>query len=160
MTPATAAPAVVIGPEPFGVFWADALPIITRHWREISAWPDIPLSVDVEKYLAVERDGKLRLVTAREDGVLVGYALFIVSPHGHYQGSLQALQDVFYVDPSRRGYRLGLKLLKASEALLKAEGVQVVHHHVKCAHPALGRLLELRGYDWVERIYSKRLDRG
>ncbi len=149
----------VISEETFAELWADAPDLLISHWHEIAAFKDIPLSVDVARYEALERNGALRIVTARVDGALVGYAVFIVATHGHYQGSTQAMQDVFYVHPDYRGIRLGLKLIKVSEALLRAAGCQVVHQHVKCEHPELGGLLEHQGYVWVERIYSKRLDK-
>lgn len=149
----------IITHECFASLWVDAPELLRRHWEEIAAFHDIPLSVDVARYQALERANGLRILTARIDGALVGYAVFIVSTHGHYQTSKQALQDVFYVAPEHRGSRIGLKLIKASEALLRAEQCQVVYQHVKCAHPELGRLLEHQGYEKHEWIYGKRLDK-
>lgn len=145
--------------ESFDALWSDASDLLTQHWREIAAYQDIELAVDVDRYRALEAADSLRILTARVDGELIGYAVFIVSSHGHYRHSKQAMQDVFYVHPYYRGLRIGLKLIKASESLLRAEGCQVVHQHVKVDHPDLGRLLEHQGYTWVERIYSKRLDK-
>ena len=155
-----ASPVVQIQRESFDALWADADALLERHWREIAAYDDIELAVDVDRYREMERADSLRILTARADDVLIGYAVFVVHTHGHYRHSKQALQDVFYVHPDHRGVRIGLKLIDASEAMLKAEGVQVVYQHVKCAHPELGRLLEHRGYTRSEWIYGKRLDRG
>lgn len=156
--PATAT-YVQFAEESLATFWPDASPLIAQHWREIAAYPDIPLDVDLDTYRALEQAGKLCVLTARAGGAVIAYAVFFVLPHPHYRGSLQAHEDVIYVDPAHRGMALGLQLLDASERILRQRGVQVVHHHVKQQHPALGRLLDQSGYTPVETIYSKRLDR-
>jgi GNAT superfamily N-acetyltransferase len=102
----------------------------------------------------------LRIYTARlHDGKLIGYAVFLVNTNAHYAGSLQAVQDVLYIDPEHRRGHAALRLLHFSEAELRDEGVQCVYHHVKLNHPALGVLLERMGYAKIETIYGRRLDR-
>lgn len=135
---------------------AELTPLLERHWREIAHYLDIPLAVDAAVYHAADAAGALRIVTVREDGALIGYAAYFVRPHAHYATSVQAVQDVVYVDPRHRG-GLGARLLRAADDVLRAEGVQVVHQHVKLAHN-WGALLERMGYEAVETIYSKRLD--
>lgn len=134
-------------------------PLLVEHWQEIAAYPDIPLAVDDAFYAEMDRQHRLVIVTARKDGHLIGYAVFLLNFHAHYRTSLQATQDVLYLHPSHRTGRTGLRLIQATERILKAKGVQVVHQHVKVAHPALGRLLAHEGYTQVEALYCKRLDR-
>lgn len=138
--------------------WGEMEALLDRHYQEISHNPDIPLAPDKARYKALEDAGKLRMFTVRGDGELIGYAIFIVATGLHYSGSLQAKQDVLFVDPSSRGRGAGIKLLRFADAELAAEGVQLVYHHTKLAHPALGRLLEHLGYEPVETVYSRRLD--
>lgn len=133
--------------------------IMETHWREISAYDDIELAPNWALYEALERAGTLRAYGARCDGLLVGYAIFFVAAHPHYAGSLQATEDILYVHPEYRRGRVGIELVRYTERELKRLGVQVVHHHVKVAHPALGKVLEHLGYNMVETIYSKRLDK-
>jgi GNAT superfamily N-acetyltransferase len=141
-------------------FWADAKDLLAMHWHEIATFDDIALSVNIAAYEQAEKDGKLCVICARtEDGVLVGYAVFFLVRHMHYQESLTAMQDVLYVHPVYRGGTVGSKLITRSEQVLRAKGCQVVHQHVKVAHPALGMLLERKGYQHVEALYVKRLDR-
>ena len=144
--------------EAFVDFFDEAIPLLRLHYAEIAHFKDIPLDVDVERYLQIERAGMLRIYTARLDGNLVGYAVFFISTNGHYKASLQAVQDVIYLDPARRNSRIGLGLLDFCDAELRREGVQVVMHHVKLAHPALGRILSRKGYAPIDVIYAKRLD--
>jgi hypothetical protein len=156
--------------------WDEAMPLLEAHWREIAAFQDIPLEPDFELYAANQKAGMLRCFTARADseyeiaarsGVawgghdsehrpLVGYALYFVRPNPHYKSSVQAAQDVIYLDPSVRG-GTGYKFIAWCDAQLAAEGVQITYHHIKAKHD-FGRLLERQGYELVDLIYAKRLD--
>lgn len=142
---------------------AEAKPLLMAHWQEIARYKDIPLAVDEASYQALDEAGKLRVYTARNAaGKLVGYAAFIVGQNLHYCTSgPQAKQDVLFVHPDYRGTgRVGLLLIDCIDQALAAEGVQVVYHHEKVSHPALGRVLRHLEYENVERIWAKRLDQG
>ena len=151
---------VVMAEERLAMCWDEAQPLLVKHWREIATHQDIPLSINRAFYERAEADGKLCILTARREGVLVGYAVFFIGPNQHYSTSLQALQDIFYVDPSVRGAMIGARLIHEADRILREKGVQVVFHHVKTRHPILGALLARKGYTAVETIFSKRLDRG
>lgn len=143
--------------------WRDAAdllpPLWEQHWREIASHADIPLAPDHEAYERVEAAGGLRVWLVRQGAAIVGYAIFFVRAHMHYAGSINAHQDVFYVAPEHRARGLGPRLIRHCEDALRAEGVQIVTHHVKPAHPALGAVLTRQGYEIAEHIYAKRLDR-
>lgn len=153
--------------EPLDAFIDEAMPLLEQHYRELSSNQDIPLEVNFDVYRAMEESGTLALFTARRHkrpgwtgtAPLVGYAAFLLSKNPHYNSSLQALQDVLYIAPCYRGGGLGLQLIKYAEHELRQRGVQLVYHHQKLAHPALGKLLEKLDYQPVEQIWSKRLDR-
>jgi GNAT superfamily N-acetyltransferase len=134
-------------------------PLLEKHWREVSANLDIELDVDWDKYFLIQRQGGLRIYTVREEflGTLLGYAVYFVGPNPHYKQSLQAVQDVLFVDPKHRG--MGGALIAFGDKRLKRAGVQAVYHHVKCKHN-FGPLLERQGYGMVEYIYMKRLDKN
>lgn len=140
--------------------YEEAIPLLKKHYAEIAQHQDIALDVDIDMYRRVEDADMLRIYTARKDGKIVGYATFLISKNAHYRGSLQAKQDVFYVDPSHRGIFIGPKLIAYADAMLTVDGVQVVYHHQKLAHPTLGVLLAREGYEHVENIWGKRLDRS
>lgn len=145
--------------------WDEAYPLLLKHWREVSHFQDIPLEPDVARYHANEQNGVLRCFTARSGdefsssvklGALVGYALYIVAPNAHYKSSVQAVQDVIYIDPAFRG-GTGYRFIAWCDAQLAAEGVQAVYQHIKAAHN-FGAVLERQGYELVDLIYAKRLD--
>lgn len=128
------------------------------HYEEISAFKDIPLDPDIASYAKIEEVGALRVFTAREDGgELIGYAVFFIKPNIHYRTSLQALQDILYIHPQKRGF--GMRFIAWCDEQLKNESIQVVYHHVKAKHN-FGPMLERLGYGLVDLIYARRLDRG
>ncbi len=109
--------------------------LLAVHYREIAHFPDIALDPDWKKYEDIERAGRYRLFTAREGKELIGYATYIVATNPHYKSSLQAVQDVLFLRPERRGLLIGSRLIAYADRELAGEGVQVVYHHAKAAHP-------------------------
>lgn len=138
--------------------WEEAMPLLHAHWREVAHYEDIALQPDRSVYAASDAAGLIRFYSARADARLVGYALFFVRPNPHYAQSVQAAQDVLYVDPAYRGLT-GYRLIQYADEQLRSEGVQAVYHHQKRAHPQLGRVLERLGYEPVDVIWARRLDR-
>lgn len=132
--------------------------LLAAHWHEIAHYPDIALDVDWQRYDAAESAGHLRVFTARQAGKIVGYAVYFVNTNAHYKGSLQATQDVLFVHPDHRNTRVGYKLIAIADRHLAFEGVQVVYQHSKIAHP-IGSILQRQGYELIDQIYGKRLDR-
>lgn len=138
---------------------SEITPLLISHYDEIAKYKDIPLAPDFSKYSQFEQTGMLRIFTARdESGKIHGYAVFIVNWNAHYSKSLQAVQDILFIEKSSRGARVGIGLVQFSDQQLKDEGVQVCYQHVKLEHPALGRLLQTQGYEPIETIFGKRLD--
>lgn len=136
---------------------SELLPLFFLHWKEIAHFPDIMLEPDTDAYLRAEATGNLRVFTARDDsGEAIGYAVFFLRQNPHYKSSLQASQDILFIKPDRRG--TGMRLIKWCDEQLALEGVQAVYHHVKQAHN-FGPMLERIGYEPVEYIYTRRLDK-
>lgn len=135
----------------------EMLPLFVDHWREIATHKDIPLKPVWEHYEKISAAGMLRIYTIRYNTHLKGYAVFTVVPNSHYGTSLQANNDIIFLDVALRGKLVGFRFIKYCDQQLKAEGVQRVIHHIKLAHN-WGKLLERQGYMAEEIIYSKRLD--
>lgn len=131
--------------------------LLQSHYLEIAHFPDIPLDVDWSKYEAAEARGTLRAFIARVNGEMVGYMALLVDFNPHYKGSLQAVQDVLYIEPRWRGGWLAYRLLHYAHLALLAEGVQVIYQHIKAAHDH-SRLLHKLDYQLVDLIFAKRLD--
>lgn len=137
--------------------FAELLPLLNAHYKEIAHHQDIPFDPNLAGYKALSDEGALRIFTARaDDRELIGYSVYFLRNNLHYQSSLQAVQDILYVRPDSRG--IGARLIKWCDTQLKRDGVQVVYQHVKAAHN-FGPMLERFGYELVDLIYSRRLDK-
>lgn len=146
---------LVIESEAWGNFFPDFRRLCVRHWEEIALNKDIiPLDPDWHRYEAMANDGILECISARKNGELIGYQIFIVVPHLHYKSSITAHSDVLYLVPEARKGMLGVRLMKKGCEVLQKRGVQKVVQNVKL-HSDWGRILERMGFDPIERIYSK-----
>lgn len=135
-------------------------PLLELHYKEIAAFQDIPLKPDFEKYLTMEKTGSLRCFVARDEEsemAIIGYAVFFVNQNLHYSTSKQAIQDVLYLEKSKRGIGVGKIFVDWCDGELRKEGVQAVYHHVKTKFN-FGPMLESLGYQHLENIYGRRLD--
>lgn len=133
-------------------------PLLKLHYTEIAYYKDIPLNPDYELYRNAHKNGILRIYTARDNNILAGYAIFFVRPAPNYNDSLQAVQDILFIEPSKRKGTLGIKFIRWCDDQLRASGVQVVYHHVKMLMD-FGSILERQGYECLEKVYAKRLDK-
>lgn len=129
-------------------------PLLEKHWEEIAHFKDIPLDPDYSAYENGEKAGRIRVFTARHDGVLVGYAVFYLG-NLHYKSTATAAQDILFVLPEHRGMT-GYRLIEYCDNQLRSEGIKVVYQHVKVAHD-FGPLLKRMGYVAVDNLYARRL---
>jgi GNAT superfamily N-acetyltransferase len=150
-------PKTVIERVPFTkALGLEALPLLHAHWLEVANYrAAIPLDVDWEFYEKLESQGKLLCITARIDGELVGYSVFLVIRHPHYVSTVFAANDVIFVREDLRNSRLGLSLIRVSEREAKAAGARKITWHVK--DNGVPELLGRLGYNLDERIMGKLL---
>lgn len=140
-------------------FCEELKPLLSKHYLEIAHYQDIPLDPAFDQYCALEKAGALRVFTCRDEtSRLIGYCIFFVKHNLHYQGSLQAVQDILFIDPEFRNAGFGARFIDFCDSQLRSEGVQVSYHHVKKAHN-FGPLLEKLGYLEVDLIFGRRLDK-
>ena len=133
----------------------DCKPLLEMHWEEIALNKDkVKLNPDWDAYYVLEDMGKLKIFTARENGLLVGYFVVIVGRHIHYKDHLFAGNDILYLSPKYRKGFTGIKLIKFSEKCLKEDGVSVLTINTKVHHP-FDKLMDFLKFNKVERIYSK-----
>lgn len=150
--------AITYQTEPFLSVIAEAEPLIRAHWEEIARNKDtIPLNIDRIAYAKMDQRGQLLICTARDNGQIIGYAVYFILPHGHvhYRGTPWAESDIFWLAPDCRGHRIGLELFQFTEKMLAERGVRVMHTRSKDEHPAAARLLEGLGHVRIESVYAK-----
>ena len=130
-------------------------PLLTFHWNELANNKDIrPLDVDFDTYVKLSEIGSLRLFTVRNDGVLVGYASFMLANNPHYKTWKYATCDVYYLDPRFRLSGIGTTMFEEIQSWLKSLGVKSVTVQDKINHSHEEFFLRL-GFNLVERTYEK-----
>lgn len=127
------------------------------HWEEIARHKDtIKLNPDYEAYQRLEEAQVLRVVTARDEGKLVGYIANMVTPNLHYKDHLMATNDVLYLHPDYRRGGTFIRMLDYTEDYLAEIGVINFYIHMKVRHD-FSQVLERRGYTEIERNFEKQL---
>lgn len=132
-------------------------PLFLEHYDEIAKYKDIPLNPDMGAYKAMDRLGILKIFTCRSevmDNKLVGYGIYLVKNHLHYQSCLVAQQDILFISKQYRGQ--GMKFIRWCDEQLKAIGCDLTVQHVKATHN-FGPMLERIGYELMDLIYTRRL---
>ena len=146
-----------IAQEDFAGWHAEGAPLFRAHWEEVGTFRDaVPLDVDVERIIELERAGLWLSWTVRDAGVLVGYVCVLVTPHLHYRSTPQAFVDVVYLVPAVRGGGLGRRVLRQVMDALGHAGVRKIVLHVKLSHD-FGPLLEQLGFVATETNYERLL---
>ena len=106
---------------PVGTATQELQALAEREYEEVGQKDLDRLNVDWTRYGELDAAGKLATFIAKRDGVIVGYAAFIVQTHIHYQDALVAANSAVYAVPEVRAGRVVLKLLRFAEMGLKAQ---------------------------------------
>ncbi len=150
---------IVFQVENFADFVKDAKAIFPEHWKELALDQDrIKLSLDLTKYEKAEKDGILHIVTARENGKMVGYYTAGILPHLHYSNAgLMASTDMYFVLPEYRKGNTGARFMAAIEKSLRDKGIKKIYISCK-AHLDLSVLFEFMGYKFTDKMFTKLLE--
>ena len=116
----------------------------------------VSFNPDYKTYIKVEEIGLLSLITVRDNSILVGYFIAIITPMLHSKHLTSAHNDTLYIKPSHRKGTIGYRLLKFVEKHLIDRGVNIFTISMKVEHP-FDRLCERLGMIQIERNYLKYL---
>ena len=153
MSTSTAIAEAVFARETVAGVWDEIQPLLAAHAAEISTFKDIPLTPAKEIYFRMDEIGMARVFTARLHGRLIGYSVVLVAPGLHHAISIQAQQDIIFIEKQHRGF--GRRFIRWCDKQLEAEGVQVMRHHVNAKHN-WSKILEQQGYELEELIFVRR----
>ena len=136
--------------------------LISEHWDEVGSIKDArQLDPDYEAFEALEKQGKLHILTARNDGVMVGYAVSVIHQQLHAKGSKSAMVDAVFLTQSARQGRVGDRFLQYDEQALEAMGVDLIFWHIKAERdfaPILKRINP--DYQFIESIHGRAVNKG
>lgn len=139
--------------DPFA-FVEELKELFPLHYEELCVTKDFPLSPDYDAYKRLADAGMLRCITVRADEEVIGYAIFIIQPHLHYMTCKTAFEDIYYIRPDFRKGRVGIRLFKYAEEVLKGIGVNRIIMHTKI-HMDNSKLFEYLGYKWTDKLFTK-----
>ena len=140
--------------------WSKALPelrgLFPLLWADVAIDKDkFVAECDEEKYAALEKIGMLHLVTARDEGRLVGFFLVFLTPNAHYKGQgLMAFTDMYFILDAFRGGPDGARLFTFMEETLREKGVVKAYTSHKL-HRDRSAMLKFLGWPPSDIIYSK-----
>lgn len=136
-------------------FIEEIKPLLELHYEELTLHKEhIKLNPDFARYKTLADAGIVKIITARDQGHLVGYSIWIVNTNLHYQDAKMANNDVLFLHPDYRKGRTGIKLIKESERILKDQGVIKILWHIKHAKDFRNILYRL-GYADEDIIVGK-----
>lgn len=131
-------------------FRAEAAPLFELHWREIARSKSL-LRLDPydHLYALLEQYERLAVITARHEGRLVGYFVWFLGKHLHYQEVLMADEDIHFLLPQFRRGLNGYNLIKYAIEMVKPLGIRYFQVREKQGHehPAIMRRLGLKPTD-------------
>lgn len=152
---------IVFARETFDQCYPDMRNLLGEHYETLARHKDfVPLDVDEAAYRSAEARGALVAMTARDDGKLIGYAVYFTRYHPHYRQTFWATNDIFWVTPTSRGAGVGVRLFRFVEETLRGLGVEIMNTSFKLAHPEAKPILEHLGHEAIETVYQKVLRHG
>ena len=150
---------ITIQKEGFDEVIHEIKPLLEHHWNEIALYKQkFPLEPDYSRYQQLYEQGKLVIVTARDQVFLddlIGYSIFILHRHIHYNSCMVAVNDViFLLDSYRSSSTAGARLIRSSEKIVQEMGANRITWHIK-PHNDWSAILRRMGYIEEEKVMGK-----
>ena len=141
--------------ETWHPFIEEIQPLLPLHYQELALNKDkVPLSPKYDVYDTLDAQGKILVVSLRQEGTIVGYFIGFVDTKLHYNTCLALTMDIFWTHPDIRGGLAGVRLFRAVEKEAKRRGVQTLYYGSKL-HKDSGRLFDFLKMKPIETYYSK-----
>ena len=146
-----------LGVEPWESFWPDIAAKAASHHSDThrgEAYEGRAFDLDEAGFAGLAASGQLLICSARLNGRVVGYCLWVLGKALQARGTLVARQGPLYVEPGN--YGIAHKLLYWAREHLPSLGYREIEFqaNVHGRSPGLGRALERLGARPVKTIYS------
>jgi hypothetical protein len=141
--------------KPVSVIRTEGMDLLAQHWEEVAIQRDEQiLDPDWPAYEALERLGRLWVLTARDQGRLVGYIVMLLTNAMHYRTLSMATDDSHFLHPDYRRGLTGYRMLMMTEKAMAARGIRkcVLRTKFLLDH---GKLFERLGFVKEDIVYSK-----
>jgi GNAT superfamily N-acetyltransferase len=127
------------------------------HWLEIEQHKGRPdPEPDWLRYQALEQKGVLLILVACVGRELVGYSVSAVVPDLHYASRTTCSNDGIFLQSEFRRHRVGMALIRATEAEAEKAGAARVTFHANLGS-GFQDLLQRLGYFGEAVVYGRAL---
>src|ERR1700744_155665 len=147
----TASPEFVVQEEPFLQIIDELPPLFLQYGEEHAKAPIAP---DWKHLMTMAASGILKVMTARYNGQLVGFAFSIVGPTIMHAKTIHGITNAVWLTPAYRLGMYGYKLLKANRDMLIAKGCHRLFLSFQMSYERQGALYKRLGYKPEEVSYA------
>lgn len=125
---------------------------VERHYKEmLDSESELLPNIDWEHYRTISNMGVCKALTMRDNGKLVGYAVFTISTNPRHKDVLEAFCDGIFIEKEYRG-KHSLMLFKKIDEYMKSFDVKEVHFLID--NEKIGRFLSKNGYNETKTLWS------
>lgn len=148
--------------EKFSALIPELPRLFKLHYDEVITDKDrLQMDFKWNRHLDMENMGVLKVMTARSDGMLVGYVLWLINENLNFL-IVNAITSLYFLDPLYRpggddGLTYGQMLFTESEQGLKEMGAGciLITSPSGATTPAFDRMMKVMGYKPFQNVYSK-----
>ena len=148
---ASAAPKLTFQPESLVDTASELTPLFVRYSAEIYK---APLDPDWQGLFRLTAAGMLKMVTARFDGLLAGFAISNIGTHIMFKSTPHGITFAVWLDPAYRTAWSGYRLLRFNRDFLLDLGCKRLCISTDARNPRLGKVYERLGYKFDELSYA------
>ena len=144
--------------EPVEHTWNQVMILANQHWEGTKSYRrHEPFNPSFDRYQHYNQSGFFQLLTARNQGELVGYFGVYLS-HSMHSQHLMMTEDTFFLRQDYRGGRNALRFLHFIEAKAHEWGVHEIMFSCEIDNDTgIQKLLDYLHYQPVIQQFSKRL---
>ena len=131
--------------------------LAVEHWEELEKGRYGIDECEIDWYYMEEMEQKNAFcgIMVFADDELVGYNAILLLPSFHYMGRVEASSTAIYIKPEHRRGRIGLKLIEATEHMMRQRGALFITYHSAPWAPQLEKILQRKGYVTMSHNHTK-----
>lgn len=141
--------------ESWDEFWGSGAQLTYNSYNETGE--GLEFNPDTEAYSRLYDQGRLVILTVRDDGAMIGYLITVVIAHLHSRMIKSAFEEGLYLAPEYRKGTLGIRVIKFMEEVLKSLGVRRVYYTNRPQRD-LSKLYARLGAKCVAEQWAKNLE--
>lgn len=136
--------------------FCDMLPLIAEESMALMGKRREDIIEDISSYLLAEENGNLIIVTARENGEIVGHTMVVISGSVQFKNDKKAYTHFFHIRKDKKKSRVAYVLMKKMEEILISLKVDTLEQSATIKNN-FQSFLERVGYEKVEIVLRKKL---